>query len=249
MTSNPDLSLVIPCYNEEKNLNCLLKKVKGVLETSQFNLQVILVNNGSIDNTSKILKAFRNNNLKLNLKILNLMPNLGYGGGILEGLKIADGKILSWTHADLQTDINDIKLAYNNYKTHMKQNIKTIIKGKRKRRKILDVIFTKLMTYFIFAISGKFYDDINAQPKLFSREIYNDFVKPPKDFLLDFYLLTKAVEKNYKIKTFDVFFKKRLHGEAKGGGTILGKIKLSFKSIKYILKLHYGNNNPPNQSN
>ena len=246
MISNLDLSLVIPCYNEEKNLNHLLKNVKEVLESSKFNLQVILVNNGSIDNTSKVFESFKKNNLNLNLKILNLMPNLGYGGGILEGLKIADGRILSWTHADLQTDINDIKVAYKNYISNESKNIRSIIKGKRKKRKILDVIFTKLMTYFIFAISGRFYDDINAQPKLFSREIYNDFDHPPKDFLLDFYLLTKAVEKNYKIKTFNVFFKKRLHGEAKGGGTIIGKIKLSFKSIKYILKLHYGNNNSQN---
>ena len=65
------------------------------------------------------------------------MPNLGYGGGILEGLKIADGRILSWTHADLQTDINDIKVAYENYLSNENKDIKSIIKGKRKKGKFL----------------------------------------------------------------------------------------------------------------
>jgi hypothetical protein len=77
-------------------------------------------------------------------------------------------------------------------------------------------------------------DDINAQPKLFSRNFYEkSFKNPPLDFSLDLFLLLKA----QRIKTVNVFFHKRKFGESKGGGTIKGKIKLISRTISYIKKI------------
>ena len=74
-------------------------------------------------------------------------------------------------------------------------------------------------------------NDINAQPKLFSRKFYeNNFKNAPLDFSLDLFLLTKT----NKIKTVDVFFHKRKYGKAKGGGTMKGKWKLIKRTISYI---------------
>ena len=61
----------------------------------------------------------------------------------------------------------------------------------------------------------------------------SNFKNAPLDFSLDLFLLTKT----NKIKTVDVFFHKRKHGEAKGGGTMKGKWKLIKRTISYINKL------------
>ena len=60
---------------------------------------------------------------------------------------------------------------------------------------------------------------------------------PPLDFSLDLYLLFKAHVNNYRILEYEVNFGKRLYGESKGGGTLIGKLKLIKRTFKYIVKL------------
>ena len=80
-------------------------------------------------------------------------------------------------------------------------------------------------------------NDINAQPKLFSKTFFKtQMANAPADFSLDLFLLYMG-EIHGEIKTIDVFFKKRIHGEAKGGGTLKGKLKLIFRTLSYIKNL------------
>ena len=111
---------------------------------------------------------------------------------------------------------------------------KMVIKGKRRNRSLIDSFFTwGMQVYCSLKLKSKL-NDINAQPKLFSREFYKkNFKNPPLDFSLDLYLLLNAE----KIRTVDVFFHKRKHGEAKGGGTMKGKWKLIKRTISYINNL------------
>jgi hypothetical protein len=82
--------------------------------------------------------------------------------------------------------------------------------------------------------------DINAQPKLFHRSFLKEFVNPPLDFSLDLYLIHYFKTKNISVETFPVFFNKREFGEAKGGGTFKGKVRLIKRTFRYInlLKTH-----------
>ena len=59
----------------------------------------------------------------------------------------------------------------------------------------------------------------------------------PLDFSLDLYLLIIAKSNNYRILNHEVIMKQRLHGEAKGGGTLKGKFKLIKRTIIYIFEL------------
>ena len=76
--------------------------------------------------------------------------------------------------------------------------------------------------------------DINAQPKLFHKSFIKDFKNPPLDFSLDLFLIYFFKKKQISIKTFPVIFNKRQYGEAKGGGSFKGKIKLILRTLKYI---------------
>ena len=90
-------SVVIPCYNEEKNLPVLFQKLKPLLMNKSC--EICLVDNGSIDDTYKILKEFESKEESISL--LKIKKNKGYGYGILRGLEACTGEILAWTHADI----------------------------------------------------------------------------------------------------------------------------------------------------
>ena len=105
-----DLTIVIPCYNEQNNLIILLKKIKKILENNKF-VKIILVDNGSIDQSTSIIK---NNSIfnNINFKLVEIKKNIGYGNGIMQGLKRVETEFYGWTHADLQTDIHDVFEGY-----------------------------------------------------------------------------------------------------------------------------------------
>ena len=225
------LSVIVPCYNEEKNIPEIVSKFDKILSKSNEDIEVILVNNGSLDN-SKIIFDDAIAKTKNKIKVLNIKKNIGYGHGILYGLNAAKGDIMSWTHADLQTDPKDVLTALNEYKKNNDSQL--VIKGKRRNRNLLDAFFTWGMQVYCFLILKKKLNDINGQPKLFSRKFYTDhFADAPSDFSLDLFLLLEAE----KIKTVDVFFHKRKFGEAKGGGSIKGKVKLIKRTLNYIHKI------------
>jgi glycosyltransferase involved in cell wall biosynthesis len=229
-----DLSIVIPCFNEDKNIFPLLGKIENLL-IKDPNIEIIIVDNGSTDNTkNNILDS----SLNIDKKIIihEIKKNLGYGYGIMSGVKIASGNFIGWCHADLQTEPEDIYNAYLQNFEKLK-NDKVIIKGLRTNRNLFDELFTLGMSIVASIIFQRMITDINAQPKLFSksfRAFLNDY---PYDFSLDLYLLIIAKIKDYKIINYKVVLKKRLHGEAKGGGNLKGKIKLIKRTFVYMFKL------------
>ena len=127
-----NLSIIIPCYNEAKNIPLVIEKLN---EADTVNFEVILVNNGSTDNTMDVLSNLSCKK-KISLKIINIKKNIGYGNGIMSGIRMAEGEIIAWTHSDLQTDPLDIINAFYTFHENL-INKKSILKGKRKGRNIL----------------------------------------------------------------------------------------------------------------
>lgn len=235
------LSLIIPCFNEVKNLDPLLKKLKDLSSSVNFPIQIIVVDGNSNDGTRKVLKE-RFYGLDPNIFSLILLESRnGYGFDILQGLKKAKHEVLAWTHADLQTDVKDVEKAFDILTSSDQPNL--IIKGKRKNRHFLEAMFTLGMQIVVFFYLRTYLDDINAQPKLFKRDFYNKYLKEqaPKDFSLDLYALFKAKKNDYVIKSFPVYFNKRVHGEAKGGGgswrNRLNLIRRTFRYIRILSKV------------
>ena len=228
------LSIVIPCYNEDKNIIPLFRKIENLL-VNDPNIEIIIVDNGSTDNTkNNILASDLNINKKI--KVCEIENNIGYGHGIMSGVKIASGDFIGWCHADLQTEPEDVYNAYIQNFEKLK-NDRVIIKGLRTNRSLFDKLFTLGMSIIASIIFQRIFSDINAQPKLFNKSfkiLLNDY---PYDFSLDLYLLTIAKIKGYKIINHKVIVKKRLYGEAKGGGNLKGKIKLIKRTLVNMLKL------------
>ena len=79
--------------------------------------------------------------------------------------------------------------------------------------------------------------DINGQPKMFHRSFLEKITNAPDDFSLDLYFLYQARVNGYEILEEPVHYGKRLHGEAKGGGSLIGKWKLIKRTWTYMNEL------------
>lgn len=227
-----NVSIVIPCYNEADNINNLFSLWRESIKGK--NIEVIFVNNGSQDKSQDIFKELQSKNIDSQIKVLNLKQNKGYGGGIQEGLNIANGEILSWCHADNQVSVKDIISLIDAY--IIKNNEKLIIKGKRQKRSFFDNFFTKSMGRAVKLATGFNLTDINAQPKVFNKNAYDKNKNYSTDFLFDLDFLLNAVIIGFDILEINVTNLDREFGQAKGGGTFFGKIRLSFRTLFYLIK-------------
>ena len=227
-------SLVIPCYNESENLVNLVDRCKYLLNEKE-DIEVVIVDNGSTDDTSVVLKDLLKNYQKERLRSVRVKQNKGYGYGILVGLDECIGSTLGWTHADLQADPTDFLNASSLISLNQDSN-RCFIKGKRLGRPFTDIIFTWGMSLVEWLILGVRLWDINAQPTVFSRDFYISLHQPPTDFSIDLYFYPEAVRKNYSIKRFPVNFGLRLKGEGHNE-KLLSKLKYSWKTIIFSLGL------------
>ncbi len=226
-------SIVIPCFNEVQNIPLLLKRCTEIC-FEEKNLEIVLVDNGSTDNSSSVL-ANLTSGLSF-IKVTHVKVNKGYGFGILAGLKVAQGEILGWTHADLQTDLGDVLTALNFF--HDSNEIEQLfVKGRRKSRPISDVFFTFCMSIFETLLLRKPMWDINAQPTLFHRNVYLNWASPPNDFSLDLYAYYIAKKKKLKIKRFPVLFDERVHGVSSWNIGFTSKYKFIKRTLLYSFSL------------
>ena len=229
-----NLSIVIPCYNEEGNILGLFNNLEKLINLNS-NLEIIIVDNGSTDNSLAKIKDHSLYKNKL-IKLVVVEKNLGYGNGIMSGIYKSSTKYMSWCHADLQTPPQYACDAFKkNFDKLEKQ--KVIIKGKRVNRDIFDQLFTFGMSIVASLLFGNKLTDINAQPKIFSRQFLSLLHNPPNDFSLDVYLMAVAIQNQYKIIEYPVSWGQRVAGEAKGGGSIKAKFRLIIQTLKCILAL------------
>ncbi len=94
------LSIVVPCYNEEKNVSDLLNEIKNTFK-NDIDYEVVFVNDGSRDKTLDVLKSLYSENKGL-LQVISLSRNFGKEAAMYAGLKKSRGDMVLIIDADLQ---------------------------------------------------------------------------------------------------------------------------------------------------
>ena len=97
------LSIVIPCYNESKDITKNVETVKAALKALKQDYELILVNDGSKDNTKEVIESIKG------VKALSYDANRGKGGAVKYGIENATGDYVLFMDADLSTDLEAIK--------------------------------------------------------------------------------------------------------------------------------------------
>lgn len=224
------LSLVIPCFNEATNLPLLLPRCAEIAKPGE--IEVILVDNGSTDDTprllAELLPQYRG------CRSVRVEKNQGYGFGILTGLGVAEGQLLGWTHADMQTDPVDARRGLSLFESHGDD---IFVKGRRDGRPWGDALFTIGMSAFEIALLGRPMWDINAQPVLFSRAFFESWREPPNDFSLDLYAYYQAKLAGLPVYRFPVRFGARAHGTSHWNLNWAAKRRFIRRTVNFSLQL------------
>lgn len=226
------LSLIIPCYNEAKNLPLLVARLRETFVRDD--IEAILVDNGSTDDSPAVLAALLAGSPRI--RSVRVEKNQGYGFGILSGLAAANGEIIGWTHADMQTDPADALRALEIFDASTQPEA-MFVKGRRYGRPLADVAFTVGMSMFETLLMRHRMWDINAQPTLFPRAFFAAWREPPHDFSLDLFAYYQALHRGLKVARFPVRFGERAHGSSHWNVNWQAKLRFIRRTVDYSLRL------------
>lgn len=233
------LSIVIPCYNEAKNIPLILEKFASVVKRPD--IEVIIVDNNSKDDSAEVLRALLP---KFSFARSVFEPMPGYGSAVLSGLRSAKGDFIGWTHGDLQTPPGDVLRALEIIEQDGNRK-GAYVKGFRRGRPFTDTVFTVGMGLFESLYFGRALFDVNGQPNVFHRSFFESWKNPPTDFALDLYSLYLARKQGLRVLRFNVVFPQRLHGEStwnRGWGDRWKFIKRTISFSKKLKSELRGNN-------
>jgi glycosyltransferase involved in cell wall biosynthesis len=173
------VSIIIPCFNEKNYIEEIIKKV---FEQNNINKEIIIVDDGSTDGTTEILK--KKIETKVN-KIIYLEKNLGKGNAIKEAIKFVNGEIILIQDADLEYNPKD----YNKMITPFISNDADVVYGSRfissdSRRVIYyaNTVANKILTFFLNCLLNLNFTDVETGYKAFKTELVKKIYLNEKGF-------------------------------------------------------------------
>lgn len=162
-----DISVIIPLYNEEESLPELSAWIARVMNENEFTYEIIFVNDGSRDNSWKVVKSLSEKNA--NIKGISFSRNYGKSAALHVGFKDANGKVVITMDADLQDSPDEIPELY---KMIMEDDYDLVSGWKQKRfDPITKTIPTKLYNAATRSMSGVYLHDFNCGLKAYKNEV------------------------------------------------------------------------------
>lgn len=107
----PSISVFFPCYNDEKSIGRLVEEAFSVLRKFTGDYEVIVVDDGSTDQSREVLKKLGREHKRLRLVFHD--KNKGYGGALKTGFKEASKELVFYTDGDGQYDVQELPLLLN----------------------------------------------------------------------------------------------------------------------------------------
>ena len=206
-----NFSLVIPFYNEEKNVRSVVSELIAELEKADVDYQLVLVNNGSVDETPRILEELAGEK-PARITVVHVPVNQGYGWGIINGLKLASGEFVGHMWGDGQINPGDVVRVFDNIQDNScdLSKVKRVVRKDGVIRRFLSVVYNLL---FLIAFDVKTLD-VNGSPKILKRESLNKVCPTSKDWFIDAEIMIKAKYLNLRISEVPVEFLHREKGRS-----------------------------------
>lgn len=219
----------MPCYNEEKYISTILSNINK--QRKLFNLEIIVVDDGSNDKTKEILKK----NKKIINKIIIKKKNEGKGSAIRLGLNYVTGKYTLIQDADLEYSPSDYaKIFYPIFKYNADAVYGSRFISNEARRIIYfrNELANKFLTFICNVVSGLNLSDIEVGYKVFKTSILKSLNLKEKSFGFEIETTMKLAKYNYKIFEVGISYNGRTYAEGKKIRVIDGVLAL-FYIFKY----------------
>ena len=211
------LSIFFPAFNEEKNIPIVLSQVLELGLKIADKYEVIVVDDGSMDQTAEVVRDFIKKHS--NIKLIQHKENLGYGSALKTGFYNSKFDYITYMDGDGQFDFSEIvKLILK-----MEEEKSDIAIGFRIKRqdRFVRVINGKLWNFLCSSLMGLRIRDIDCGFKLVKRKVIDDIPKlESSGATISAELLVKAKKKGFKISQVGLIHKDRLFGKATGGNPL-----------------------------
>ncbi|MGQ0538625.1 MAG: glycosyltransferase family 2 protein [Gemmatimonadaceae bacterium] len=227
----PEISLVMPCYNEEESLPYSLPQLLRAFERAGHRLQLVVVDNGSRDRTAEVIARFAAQHREVTP--VTVQSNIGFGQGILAGLPHARAPWVGTVAADGQVDAEDLVRLYE-----AAQGTDGNILAKVRRRFRMDGFVRKLISisyngFVLLLWPGIGTLDVNGQPRLMRAESWRAMELRSTNWLLDPEVVIKAHYMGLRIMELNVFARMR------GRGMSHVRASTCWQFFKHLLRMRF----------
>lgn len=221
------ISIVIPVYNEEDNIDLLCEKLSNFMENTDSSVEVILVNDGSTDQTLAYLKNVSSRDPRF--KIIDFRRNYGQTAAMMAGMDFAKGDIIIPMDGDLQNDPEDIPILLKKLDEGY-----DVVSGWRKNRQdnsLLRVLPSRIANKLISVISGVHLHDYGCTLKAYRRDVIQD-VKLYGE--MHRFIPIYASWQGGKVTELPVRHHPRIHGQSKYGIGRVFRVILDLCVVRFL---------------
>ena len=224
------ISVFFPCYNEQENITRTIEKSLMVLEKLDTDFEIIVVDDGSSDDTWAIANEIAERDKRV--KVVHHPRNLGYGAALQSGFEAATKDLVFYTDGDGQFDMDEMPPLLD------LMDECDIVSGYRLNRQ--DSALRRFngwcWTKLVCLTFGLKIRDIDCAFKLYKREIFDHLELSSTGALIDTEILTLATRKGYRITQKGVHHYPRMAGKQSGASprVIIRAFKELFKLRKQI---------------
>jgi len=229
MKSNPFLSVIIPAYNEGSNLRFVLNNVIDVLQKMKLYYEIIVVNDGSEDDTSEVAKKF-------DVRLIDNNKNQGKGSALINGIRSSRGNIIVTMDADGSHRAEDIPNIIfpllKNDELDATIGSRFVYDIGKKSTSELHLIGNRLINFVILCMTGKFISDSQCGFRGFRKRSLEKMSIYSSGFDIEAEMLIKFMKNGYNVLEIPIVCYPRLNGT-----TRLRSFKDGFHIIKSIIKI------------
>lgn len=208
------LSVFLPAYNEEKNLEKTVDNVRQNIVKVADKWEIIIVDDGSKDSTGKIADNLAKSDK--HIRVIHHNPNRGYGAAFKSGLYAGQYEWISFIDSDGQFDFGEIgNLIARQEKTKADAVIGYYLK---RRVSFIRILNSKIWQFIVFLLFGLNVKDIDCGFKLISKKIIDTIprLESERGAFISSEFLIKAKSSGFKIVEIGVHHYPRIEGEATG---------------------------------